>query len=94
MDLVLWFDELGDEQLTDQIWTKCPNQRKHASVTITLLSTDPNEFLRREFRLTGRRKSKFVYFLFGILELLPGDGFLEFVKLLKLLDNRDVSSAA
>ena len=31
---------------------------KLASVTIALLSTDPNEFLRREFRLTGRRKSR------------------------------------
>ena len=32
--------------------------------------------------------------LFGIPKFLPGDGFLEFVKLLKLLDNLDASSAA
>ena len=67
-------------------------------MTITLLSSDPNEFLRREPRLTGRRKSKIILAatkrLSGIPEFLPGDGFLEFVKLLKLLDNLDASSAA
>ena len=48
----------------------------------------------RVFKLSKSIKLSITNRLFGIPEFLPGDGFLELVKLLKLLDNRDVSSVA